>query len=201
MNFKKTINIIFLLTLFFPPFYANAENKDYLAIDLRFNFANKQFSILKVEQKIFESSDILEYGNSTFSVNLVRGSKVISSTSFPAPQQQNYSAFGEDGIHTDVGFLDTEIINIMLAITEPLEFADRLEIKDGTKKIFSQNLNTTPIEVLSGTQPLIPEPETEAQSQEPRAKKLIISLAVGLLVIIIIGLLWYKNRNNTKLLR
>lgn len=195
MDSKKIINVILLTFLLFPLFYVSAENKDYLAIDLQFNFKNQQFSILKIEQKIFGASDAPEYENPTYVLTLVRGDRVISSTRFPVPEQKNYSVSNEEGTHIDAGYVDVEIMNVLLTVTEPIQpGVDRIEINDSTGKIFSQALSGIPIDVLSGTQPLVPDIEQPevvlSEPLEPEAKKLNVTmvLVVGAILVLIFEL-------------
>ncbi|MBI2003804.1 MAG: hypothetical protein HYS78_02415 [Parcubacteria group bacterium] len=182
----KTI-LIFLLLI---PLLAFAGKEDYLFVSLHYDFNVGSITLLDVDQRVLDSSQVLISDSGDFELLLIdKDRRVISSNTFTMPSDGEVLGHLEDGTPFSTR-TDSYSTTVVLPLEQSIDVEDLVfHVKKDGQIIFSEKFSADTFTVLDVKENTIRSPEPPA----PKERKYLPWLVTGLAAFII----WFVWRWRT----
>ena len=180
MVFKKfTFVILLFLSL---PVFIFAQQKDYLYVSLRYDFDTGKITILSIEQRVLDSSQVLISNSGDFELLLTdKKGQVVSRNTFTMPIDEEIEVLLEDGraVYTKT---DSYSTTVALPLEQSIDVEDlTFQVKKDGQIIFSEKFSTDTFTILDVKENTIRLPEPPA----PKERRYLPWLITGLSAFII----------------
>lgn len=145
MDFK--IKIIFLIIFLFPLITFAVVN-DYLFVSLNYDFSANKISILSVEQRSLDSSQVLISERGNFELFLIEKNRVVSRNTFIMPIDEEIEVLleGGGGIYTKT---DSYSTTVALPLNRSFDAEDlSFQVKKDGQVIFDEKFSADTFTVL-----------------------------------------------------
>lgn len=177
--------IIFVLLIVFLPLIVFAIEQDYLFVSLSYDFSTNKVTILSIDQRVLDSSQVLISNSGNFELFLIDGNKVVSRNTFTMPIKEEVEVILKDGsgVYTKPNSYSTTVV---LPLERSIDVEDlSFQVKKDGQVIFSENFSADTFTILEVKENTIKTPEPPIPGEKSIFSNYLFWLIAGLLVFLI----------------
>lgn len=184
MVFRK---IFFLLLIIVLPVTVFAVEKDYLVVSLSYDFNTGRITLLSVEQRVLDSSQVLISDQGEFKILLVdKNEQIVARNTFTMPLGEEVEVVGPGGVHRYVR-PNSYSITVVLPLEQSFKIEDLVfQVKKDGQLIFNEKFSTNTFTVLEVKENTIKTPEPLV----PGGESAFLNYLIWIIVVLIILFVW-----------